>query len=835
VIGGDFWLKKPQGYFLNYNKRTQGMSIEYFQRQADTVKSSHKISGAFSRGKFARNVIQGVEGNQGPYRLTGAENEQFIVVLAGTEKVYIDGELLKRGQEFDYIIDYNTSEIVFTANQLITKDKRMVVEFQYSDLNYARSLVAYNGTFTGDKYKAWINYYSEQDAKNQPIQQSLSQENKNGLALAGDSLSSALFTSIDSVGYFDNRVLYKLTDSLGYDSLLVFSVNPNEALYQASFQFVGANNGNYVLDEYTANGKVYKWVEPSGGVLQGNYEPLRLLVAPQRKQMLSAGVGYQIMPSTSLFSEIALSSYDKNTFSNIHQSDNNGVALKLGSESNFKLDSNRRNIITNHFNFEYNHENFIPIQWFRSAEFDRDWNVRNRNYSGQQFISSADVGFLNSKYGKVVLETQNLIWGDDYNGFRNNLSVNLNKNGLNLIGDASLLLSDGQEESSNFLRHNIKADKSFRYVKFGIESIHENNRFFGDQNNLLLNSYQFYDAKVFVASSDSLINKYELSYQQRHDWVSDSTDLIHAAKAQVFGVSTQFLKNKINQLKLNVNYRILDVLDSTLLNIKPENTILGRIENNLRTPKGLITSNTFYELGSGLELKKEFIFIQVNQGQGTHAWIDYNNDGVKDLGEFEISQFSDQAEYIRVFIPTNEYVRTYSNQFSQTLFLKPEKLWRNKKGLRKQIARFSNQTVYKVTRKTNYESGLEAFNPFTISLADSILVSNTSSFRNTTYFNRTHSKFGLDYSYQENSSKILLSNGFDSRSNTLHKTKLRWNISSSHTIKTEGVLGRKKSSSDYAPTRNYFINYYQINSVYSFQPNAKLRVAFLADFSNKAN
>ena len=281
VIGGDFWLRKPQGYFLNYTKRTQGVSVEAYHPM-DVIglkgQATHKISGAFSRGKFSRNIIQGVEGNQGPYRLTGTENEPFIIVLAGTEKVFVDGKLMQRGQEFDYVVDYNTAEITFTANQLVTKDKRIIVEFQYSDLNYARSLIAYNAEFKGEKYHSWINIYSEQDAKNQTIQQTLTSQKRGILGSVGDSIQNAFSNSIDSVGFFDNRVLYALIDSMAFDSVLVFTVDPDSALYQASFQFVGQGNGNYIFEKFTANGKIYKWLEPIAGIPQGDFEAVQLLV-----------------------------------------------------------------------------------------------------------------------------------------------------------------------------------------------------------------------------------------------------------------------------------------------------------------------------------------------------------------------------------------------------------------------------------------------------------------------------------------------------------------------------------------------------------------------------
>lgn len=830
VTGGDFWLNKPAGYFMKYNKRAQGLSIDLYQ---DSIK--HKVSGAFSKGKFARNIIQGVEGNQGPYRLTGAENEQFIIVLAGTENIYLDGELLTRGQEFDYTIDYNTSQVTFTANRLITKDKRITADFQYSDLNYARSLFAYNSEITGTKYKAWVNYYSEQDSKNQPIQQSLSTSDKLVLVNAGDNLDFALSNSIDSIGYSDNRVLYELVDTLGYDSVLVFSVDGSLANYQASFQYMGVDNGNYVLDEFTANGKVYKWIQPVGGVSQGDYEPVRLLVAPQRKQLLTAGATYMLNKTTNADVELAYSNFNKNTFSKLNSTDDKGVGVKFGLNSNLKLDSLGENVIVGDLDFEYNHQSFEPIEWFRSAEFDRDWNVRYKNYEGHQFITSANIGLLNKKLGQISYKMENLIWGEEYSGWKNNLNTRISKNNFLFKLNSSWLLSSGSEKS-DFLKHKSEFSKNWNKIKIGIKDEHEKNQFFsGESNQLSPLSYQFYDAKAFVSSSDSSINKYELYYQQRYDWRPDSLVMNQGAKAQNFGISTQFIKNRNNILKLNVNYRVLDVLDTTLIDVKPENTILSRLENHLKLFSGVFSSRTFYELGSGLELKKEFIYLQVNAGQGTYSWIDYNEDGKKDLDEFEVSQFTDQAEYIRVYLPTNDYVRTYSNQFTETILIRPERKWRGKKGVKGIVARFSNKLVYKVNRKTSYEDGVDAFNPFSVKIADSSLISTNSTFINTASFNRTNSKFGIDYIYQENGSKVLLSNGFDSRFHTFNKFKLRWNVTKMHVIKVESVIGRKITSSDYSQNRDFNIDYSEIKPTYVFQPNSKLRLSLNGKYALKTN
>ncbi|MDX2362493.1 MAG: hypothetical protein QNK23_16920 [Crocinitomicaceae bacterium] len=840
LIAGDFWLYKPQGYFMKYKKRAQGLTIDY-QWTTDTSKVLRtQISGALSRGKFNRQIIQGAEGNQGPYRLYGKENEPFIIILAGTERVYLDGRLMERGQEYDYVVDYNSSEVIFTSRNLITKDSRIVIEFQYSDQNYARSLFQTSTTYVSERVKFWLNGYSEQDAKNQTLQQELSIGQKKLLADIGDTLSLARMSSIDSVGYFDNQNLYALIDSViglvTYDSVLVHSVHPDSAFYRATFEFVGLGNGNYILDNFNALGKVFKWVEPDPitGVPQGDYAPSRLMVTPKKRQMISAGVNIQITKRLYFETELAYSHNDLNTFSGHDAADNDSYSgmTRLVGDIALNKDSIPKWILRTKLEVEARERNFNPIEQYRAVEFDRDWNTRNMGYTGNQVASSLSTNFINRKYGNFNLEGQHYVIGGDYEGIRGKLDGSWKQKGFRGKWDISYLSSQAAERNE-FLRHRTDFSQSIGWFRFGYRDDHELNQFRNDF--LQPQSYQFFDYQFYIANSDSIKNEYRIFYRERFDRRSDSTNLIPIARARSLGAELRFTEWKNQKLNFVASYRELKILDSVLANQTPENTVIGRIEHEISAFKGALTLNTFYEIGSGLELKREFLYLQVNDGQGIYTWIDYNGDGVKDLNEFEVAAFADQASYIRVFTPSNSYVKTYSNEYNQSIYWRPERIWASKTGILHFLSRFSDQVRGRIQRKTNYFDGANAFNPFVTNINDTSLISTNSNFRNTLFFNRTSSIVGAEYTFHDVRSKTLLASGFDSRMNSYHELSFRWNIKRKFTIKLSGKIGEKQARADYTSGRDFRLDYYFVEPSFIFQPGTKFRVTLDGRISEKRN
>ena len=828
---GDFWVKNKNGYFLKYHKRGQGIHLEnkITNNKGYIIKTENSIS--LSKGKFARNVIQGVEGNQGPYRLNGNENETYIIVLSGTENVYIDGKLLKRGQNYDYIIDYNTSEIIFTANNLITKDKRIIVEFQYSDKNYARSLIQSGTSFTKNNNSFYINAYAEQDSKNQPLQQDIDLEDRFLLEQIGDSIDQAITSGIDSTTYNDGFNMYEKIDSLGY-TFYKFSTNPDSAHYQITFSEVGQGNGNYIIDEYNALGKVFKWIAPdtinSEIIRNGNYAPIKKLITPKKRQLINIGGNFN-WANKKITYELSSSNKDINTLSEKDNNDNIGFAglTKLNIEN--KINDNWN--LNQEYRIEAVEKNFNRIERFRAVEFERNWNIQQLTIDDNQLISSGKFNLKHDENGQISYQLNSYIIEDNFNGNKNDLNINWNKL-ISLKFKGSILQSGGIQKT-NFIRHKTDLFIPIKKIGIGFKDINENNKFytFDTLNN---NSYRFYDWKVYLANTDSVKNNIQFYYQERYDWFKNQLELQKATKAISPGFNVSLIENKDFKINYNLAYRSLQIIDTTLTNINAENSLTSRLNYQLKLLKGGIYTNSFIELGSGLELQKEFIFLEVTSGQGIYTWNDYNDDGIKDLNEFEIAVYSDQANYIKVFTPNNNYQKIYNFQFNQNLNVDPRKIFDSKKIIGKATKKFYNQIAINTQKKTNNLDFETILNPL-VDSDNPIIQSMSNNIRNSLFFNRSNPKYSLEYVTQLFANKNLLINGTDFRSTKKNQLKIRWNLNKFLMLKSEYNNGFKSNTSTYALNRNFNISEIETINKFSFQPNTLFRLSINARYCEKKN
>ncbi|MDP2384782.1 MAG: hypothetical protein Q8M29_00290 [Bacteroidota bacterium] len=856
ITMGDFQLSRPQSYFLNFYKRTQGLLFENTflidSLDKNKPKLSTRLSGAISRGKFARNVIVGVENNQGPYRLKGADNELFIIVLSGTEKVYIDGKLIQRGQENEYIIDYNTSEITFTAKQIITKDKRITVEFQYSERNYNRSLYYVGEEYTNNKLKMGFHFFSEQDNKNKPFQQELSLEEKLLLRSIGDTLNLAVTDGAQTADFNTTEVFYRKQDTLtgsGTFSIYNYSIAPDTA-YRVRFSYVGEGNGDYKQIQSLANGKVYQWYEPVGGIRQGNYEPVIVLVTPKKKQMAIVNGEYLLNAHSTgsgqgkISWEGAYTKNDINTFSPFNAKDDEGFGGKFNFSNQFKvgerdsLSETKTKILTG-LSYEYLHKNFSQIERFRSVEFTRDWNRNSDSVKNMQHIGGAQLGFMHSNKARTLYTFNGFVEEGNYSGMRHILENNYNLGKLKIQFNPTFLSSNNSQNKNltQFYRHKSRVTQQIRNFLLAYTDELENNTFnYENKDSILARSYGFWEREGSIESADSTGNSYKVFYRERTDKKATRNILKPVAYAQNYGASANINSIKNHPIRTTITYRQLKILDSTLISNTPDNTLLSRLEYSPRIMKGFIQSSLFYEIGYGLEQKKEYSYVQVAAGQGQYYWNDYNNNGIKELNEFEIAQYSDQAIFIKIFTPTNNYVKAAHNQFSGSFYLRPSVFVKpESKKLLKAIGRFSTQTVYRTDNKSLENENSMIYNPFDTRINDSLLITTNSLFRQALFFNQNSSVGGFDYNYQQNKSKQLLVNGLESRENEMHELRTRFNFTKSWGFFTTANYGNKRTYSVYLSTRNYLINYYEVEPKLVFQPNTSFRIATGYKRSEKQN
>jgi len=824
IRAGDIDLINQQSYFANFTKRVQGLLVNAKINDKFTAFAS----GALVRGQFTTTQFMAQEGNQGPYKLRGPNNELFILVVSGSETVYVNGVPLERGENRDYIIDYNAGEIIFNSTYPITSEMRITVDYQFSDRNYSRFTVFGGANYDTEKLKVNLSVFSESDAKNQPLQQNLSTEQTQILADAGDDRILMVAPSAQAETFSENRILYR-KELINGEDVFVFSNNPEDELFSVRFTLVGANQGNYILSNANAVSNIFEYVAPINGVPQGNYEPITQLIAPERLQIAVLNGTYEPTENTNVFFELAGSKNDLNLFSSIDDDDNDGFAGKLKVNQKLIKTDSLWNVSAN-IDTDFIQKDFRTIQRLYRAEFNRDWNLEpsetnqgNVNF-GNQLLFNSGVQLSHIKKGIASYNFEHLNFADNFNGNRHNVFANLRLGNFTVFSTSSFLSNRTTVNTSKFTRsfNRVIYGKKNKWAgaKLGIEDNKQNNRV---TDSLTLLSQRFTAYETFVGIGDSTKVFAEVGYIKRFNDSLRGNQVQRVNSSDTYYLKSRLIQNKATNLQLFINYRNLkaEVEDS-----QDEQSLNSRLSYNQKLFKNIILLNTSFETNSGTLPQQDFTYVEVEPGQGNFTWIDYNNNGIQELDEFELAQFQDQGSFIRVLLPNQVFIQTHQNRFSQTVTLNPQQWSTSKNKTQKLFSHFYNQTSYLIDRKIRRDGSGFNLNPFNSDEGNELALNN--SIRNVLFYNRGKQRYTTSYTFLSNTSRNLLSVGSQENKSSNHQFNFNHKFTESWLVNALASFGKDESISENFTNRNFEIEeqQFQPKLSYLFNENAQFDVFY---------
>ncbi len=550
--------------------------------------------------------------------------------------------------------------------------------------------------------------------------------------------------------------------------------------------------------------------------------------------MATFGVDFAARDNTRILSEIAVSHFDRNTFSKKDRNDDVGFAYLLNVSDMERFSSSLDTVpwtLRSRLQMQFVHKNFTPFESFREVEFARQYNLAS-DYSQNrsEWMLQAGVGLQKPKWHRIDYNLNYFNRVGEVGVLRNELLSDDRWGDWWLRSGSSFLISRDSVQKSRYAVSHVQLSDRMKYLTIDVDNLLEYNVFrTANTDSLRLNSYAFNEFSAGIQSPEESKHQFLLGYKNRVELSPDRQRLhlhlvIHEAKAQY-----RFAQIKNQSLSLNAVYRNQSLADSS--KGKSEHYFVGNIQYTGRFFRNALVLNTYYETGSAMELKKTYTFIKVAAGQGTHVWNDYNGNGIEELDEFEVAAFPDEAEYVKVWIPGTDYVNVYQSQWTQSVQLRPAALWSNKKGFLKFLSRFSNV----LTLNASLKHKTRMFIPFAKQGEDEDLVADRLNLSNTFSFNNSSSPFAFDFILQKNTNTQFLYYGLETNDVDLQELVLKSTPVQQLYLQTTLSHRITENSSTCFDSRQYEVEAYAIGQEIRLQFQNKVTAALQGGYAHKVN
>ena len=299
VTLGDFDYSIDNYRFTNLERKLDGARGEVAQENFTIGAGA-----AFSGGVFNSVRIEGIDGLQGPYRLSGRGGES-VIILAGTETVYLDGRKLQRGARADYTINYLEGTLNFTERNLIGSESRIEVDYEYGSTSFKKALYTVSGSAKlGEIGNLKGFYLRESDITDSPLGEDFTAEELDYLGELSDSSGTPVIRGIRYLG--PGKGHYLRRENTSGDQYFEY-VGPGLGDYMVTFREVGRLLGSYEYDPVSGG---FKYV----GEGLGDYDPAGEFVPPQRSERASLALELTPLDHLTISGEGAMYSRNTNLF-----------------------------------------------------------------------------------------------------------------------------------------------------------------------------------------------------------------------------------------------------------------------------------------------------------------------------------------------------------------------------------------------------------------------------------------------------------------------------------------------------------------------------------------
>lgn len=808
--GNQQWRNK-NSYFGNYNRNVEGARIQLF-RDGKNGRSTTTIGGASARGKFSRQNLEVQDGVSGPYRIPRPSASQSVVILPGTENVFLDGKELIRGYDNDYTIDYNQGEISFTNNIILTRFSRLIIEFEYTQLTYQQTSITAEHVYNSEKGSGFFHYYRQHDNPRQSLGVDLKPSELSLIANEEPVNNLIFIPSADSIGYQDNQLMYAKKDTAvegrSYN-IYYYSINPELAHYRLSFR--ESNQGNYIIKSYSAAGRIYEWISPVNGIPQGDYEPVIAVNPPETRQILSFGGHRSIGDFTNVGAEYTTSVINNN---NLNNKTSNGGALRLFYEVNDRP----LNFLTGYdlshiLEVQWVNKDFNSLERFRSVEFDRLWLINDSIRSNELLLKGlVKVQKSEDKYYQYDLNRR---YQENFLGWYHGFKVKERWKNFTTEADVTLVESERGNVTSDWFNYNFDVNYKAGNWQPGIKILSEKNQILL-HDSLYASKNAFKERQLYVNHFNSNIRDFSLLYAVREDQLPLDGELEDFSRSHTLTAAS-----KLKNFDARMNYRKLSYMGIS----DSEDMLSGDMKWRTNLFNKVVQQEIGYGISQGRELSKAFEYMQVIPGEGTHAWRDLDNDNIKDIDEFFEAINIDERNYIKILIPTNDYLPAYETRFSYRGDYGFPAKWKTSEGLENFLSRVAGSLNYQSERKTSSDDWIERLWLFNEEAENDLLISDRTVLNGKIYLKRSHEKFSGSLQYRGFSRKQWFQAGFQEGEKDEWSVNFTYSINSDLDFLFEGAILEEEANVTFSERGSYQLKGWQVNPELVFLINSQWQIS----------